>query len=107
MIPSISYPEAMAKVRVITLQDQLKRTANTLHKADTFHVAISEELNSPDCTTPEKELLTADNPSTPIKAIFSTAQTSEQADTIDDVKIIYTRRFQEFVQNGHAASKGS
>ena len=107
MIPSISYPEAMAKVRVITLQDQLKRTVKTLQKAGTFYIGISEELNSVDCTSPEKELLTTDNLLTPIDTFLCSVQTIEQADSGDGVKLIYTGPFIEFGQDGSIAGEGS
>ena len=107
MIPSNSYPEAPAKVRVINLQDQLKLTVNTVHEAGTIHVALSEELIPADFTTPKKELPTTDNLPIPPLASFYTARILDQADTGDIAKPTCTGPFIEFGQDGPAACGGS
>lgn len=59
MIPLfVSNPEFMAKVRVITVKEQLERTVKTLHKAGILHIEISEELEEVDRTALEKERYT-------------------------------------------------
>ena len=103
MIPSNSYPEAPAKVRVINLQDQLQHTVKTVHEAGTIHIAISEEYFSADCSTTEKELFTTDILPIHLLTSLDAAQTLEQADTVYTANLILTGFFTGFGQYGPVA----
>ena len=96
MIPLfVSNPESMAKVRVITVKEQLERTVKTLHKAGILHIEISEELEEVDRTALEKERYTVSDLLTRVDDVLVHIKTREQVHFGDNVKLIYTRPFRE------------
>lgn len=96
MIPLfVSNPEPMAKVRVITVKEQLERTVKTLHKASILHIEISEELKPADRTALEKEGNSVSDLLTRLDDVLNHIQSREQVHLGDNVKLIYTRPFRE------------
>ncbi len=96
MIPGIiNTPEAMLKVRVVTVKDTTERTLKTLHKIGVLHVEEAKELAPADRGAIEKEKREVSELLAFVNNILGYLPPEQTTYPSQDVEVIYTRPFSE------------
>ena len=91
-------PEAMSRVRIITLQDNTETTLKLLHKAGVLHVEEGKELQPVDRAAIENQQREIAELQDFVGRMMSYIIDKEEVALGDDVEVIYTRPFGEVVK---------
>lgn len=91
----LNLPEAMTRVRIITLKDYSEPTLKALHRVGVLHVEEGKELQPIDREAIESQRREVSELRTFVTNMLSYITEKEQVSLGEDVEVIYTRPFSE------------
>jgi len=94
----LNSPEAMTRVRVITLKDYSELTLKALHKVGVVHVEEGKELEPVDRAAIERQQKEISELRAFVSSMLSYITDKEQVSLGEDVEVIYTQPFAEIAK---------
>ena len=96
MIPVVvNTPEAMVKIRVVTMRNDSERTLKALHRVGVLHVETSEELKPVDRAAIEHHRSGISQLLVYVDSVLAYLPEKKEISPAEDIEVIYTRPLDE------------